>query len=119
MSLDFYDSQGRPYAYSDDGETLYTFAGVPIAYIYEDSVYSFNGAHLGYFNDGIVRDSYGDSLLFTDEASGGPLKPLKMMKPMKSMKQMKPMRGMRAMRPMRPMNTLNWSSFKPEDIFET
>jgi len=84
MSLDFYDSQGRPYAYSDDGETIYSFTGVPVAYISDDSIYSFSGLHLGYFNDGIIRDRYGDVLLFTDGASGGPLKPLKMMKPMKS-----------------------------------
>lgn len=41
MSLDFYDSNGRPYAYSDDGETIYSFTGIPIAYISDDSIFSF------------------------------------------------------------------------------
>ena len=97
MSLDFYDSQGRPYAYSDDGETIYSFSGVPIAYISNDSIYSFSGKHLGYFNNGIIRDKHGDSLLFTDGASGGPMKPMKRMKPMKGMKRMKPMKGIKEM----------------------
>jgi len=119
MSLDFYDSQGRSYAYSDDGETIFSFMGVPVAYISDDSIYSFSGAHIGYFNDGMIRDQHGDVLLFTDGASDGPMKPMKMMKPMKSMKQMKPMKGMKQMKPMRPMKTLGWSSYAPEDIFES
>ncbi|HHT9114560.1 MAG: hypothetical protein HZA47_01320 [Planctomycetes bacterium] len=118
MSLDFFDSQGRPYAYSEDGETIYTFSGVPISYINDDSVYAFSGRHIGYFNDGIIRDQNGDSLLFTDGASGGPMKPMKMLKPMKSMKQMKPMKGIKEMKPMRPMKTFGWSSFTPEEVFE-
>jgi hypothetical protein len=117
MSLDFYDYQGRPYAYSYDGETIYSFLGIPIAYISNDSIYSFSGKHLGYFNDGIIRDQHGDSLLFTDGASGGPMKPMKMMKPMKGMKRMKPMKGMKETKPMRPMKTLSWSSLTPEGVF--
>ncbi len=119
MSLDLYDSQGRPYAYSDDGEAIYTFSGIPIAYISDDSIYSFRGKHVGYFNDRMIRDQHGDVLLFTDGASGGPMKPMKMMKPMKSMKQMRPMKGMKEMKPMRPMKTLGWSSYTPEGIFES
>lgn len=119
MSLDFYDSNGRPYAYTDDGKTIYSFTGIPIAYISDDSIYSFSGVHVGYFNDGMVRDSNGDVLLFSGDASGGPMKPMKQMKPMKSMKQMKPMKGMKQMKPMRPMKTLGWSSYTPEDIFES
>ena len=118
MSLDFYDSNGRPYSYSDDGETIYSFTGIPIAHISDDSIYSFTGAHIGYFNDGIIRDQYGDSLLFTAGSSGGPMKPMQQMLPMKGMKQMKPMKGMKQMRPMRPMSSLGWSSYTPEDIFE-
>lgn len=117
MPLDFYDSHGRPHAYTDDGETLFTFAGVPIAYISDDSIYSFTGAHIGYFNDGMIRDAHGDVLLFTEKASGGPMKPMKRMKPMKGMKQMKPMKGMKQVKPMRPMESTNWSSCSPEDVF--
>ncbi len=119
MSLAFFDSTGRPYAYTDDGESIYSFTGIPVAYINEDSIYSYTGKHIGYFTDGMIRDDNGDVLLFTENASGGPMKPMKKMKPMKSMKQMKPMKGMKQMRPMRPMNSLNWSVYSPEDIFES
>ncbi len=117
MSLDFYDSNGRPYAYSDDGETISTFSGTPIAYIDGDAIYSFRGNYIGCFDSGLIRDTRGDALLFTSTASGGPMKPMKMMKPMKSMKQMKPMKGMKQMRPMRAMNSMGWSQQTPEKIF--
>jgi len=119
MSIDFYDSNGRPYAYSDDGETIFTFSGVPVAYISNDSIYSFSGSHIGYFNDGMIRDQNGDVLLFTVDASGGPIKPMRQMKPMKSMRQMKPMKGIKQIKPLRPIKTLGWSSYTPEDIFES
>ncbi|GHX85564.1 4-fold beta flower protein [Vibrio cholerae] len=117
MSLTFYDSVGKPYAYSEDGETIYTFTGRPIAYFSDDSIYAFTGKHLGYFNNGIFRDHNGDALLFTDGASGGPMKPMKQMKPMKSMKQMKPMKGMKQMKPMRAIKSLSWSQYNPEQFF--
>ena len=83
MSLDFYDSNGQPYAYTDDGETIYTFGGAPIAFIDGDSIYSFSGAHVAFFEDGQVWDHSGGVVLFTDQASGGPMKPLKALKPLK------------------------------------
>lgn len=118
MSLDFYDKNGRAYAYSKNGEVIYTYTGIPIAYIHDDSIFSFSGAHIGYFNDGILRDSRGAVLLFTNGAVGGSMKPMKQMKPMKSMKQMRPMKGLKQMKPMRPMKTMGWSEYLPEDIFE-
>ena len=54
MALDFYDSIGRPYAYSDDGDTIYTFGGKPIVHISGDSLYSFSGRHLGFFENGQI-----------------------------------------------------------------
>lgn len=117
MTLDFYDRSGRPYAYSEDGETIYTFSGVPIAYIDDDSIYGFNGRHLGHFQSGAVYDQHGNTLIFTDEASGGPMKPMRQMKPMKSMKQMLPMKAMKQMKPMRPMFSLGWSQYSPEQVF--
>jgi hypothetical protein len=119
MSLDFYDANGRPYAYSEDGEIIYTFSGMPIGYFAGDSIYAFNGRHIGYFESGMLRDRRGDVLLFAEGSSGGPMKPMRMMKPMKGMKRMNPMKSLKEMKPMRPMKTLGWSSHTPEEIFES
>lgn len=117
MSLDFFDLSGKPYAYSDDGETIYTFEGVPIAYLDGDSIYGFNGSHLGYFHSGAIHDCHGNTLLFSDGATGGPMKPMKQMKPMKGIKQMLPMKGMKQMKPMKPMFSMGWSQLPPKAIF--
>lgn len=119
MSLDFYDASGRPYAYSDDGETLYTFDGKPLGYIDGDSIYAFNGNHLGYFEGGAIRDRAGDTVLFSDKASGGPAKPMKQITPIKANKQIKPIKGVKQLKPVKPINSLNWSKLKPDQLFET
>lgn len=118
MSLDFYDAGGRPYAYSDDGETIYTFGGKPIGYIDGESVYAFNGGHLGYFEDGAIRDKAGNTILFSGSASGGPVKPIKQIKPIKGIKQIKPIKGIKQVKPVKPIKGLNWSQLKPEQLFE-
>jgi len=119
MALDFFDANGRPYAYSDDGETIYTFAGRPIAFIDADSIYSFGGAHLGFFENGQVWDHSGRVVLFTDGSSGGPMKPLKSLKPLKGLKQLRPLKGMKQMKPMRPLKGMAWSLATPASLFET
>lgn len=121
MSLDFYDATGRPYAYSDDGETIFTFDGRPVAYIDGDSIYSFSGAHLGFFQNGHIWDHTGNAVLFTDGATGGPMKPLKALKPLKGLKQLKPLKGLKQLKPLKPLKPLlgmRWSSSQPKDIFE-
>jgi hypothetical protein len=118
MSLDFYDSTGRPYAYSDDGESIYTFDGKPIAYIHGDSIYSYTGTHIGYFRNGLVRDASGGVALFSNNASGGPVKPIKQIKPIKGIKQIKPIKGIKAIKPIRPIDSLGWSEHAPEALFE-
>lgn len=118
MALNFYDSNGRSYAYSDDGESIYTFGGRPIAYLDGDSVYSYGGIHLGYFRNGLVRDEAGGVVLFSDGASGGPIKPIKQIKPIKGIKQIKPIKGIKAIKPIRPIDSMGWSQYDPEDLFE-
>jgi hypothetical protein len=118
MSPDFYDSNGRPYAYSDDGETIFTFDGRPIAHIDGDSIYSFSGAHLGFFEDGQIWDHSGAVILFSDRASGGPMKPLKALKPLKSLKQLKPLKSLKQLKPLKSLKSMTWSTQAPESVFE-
>ena len=117
MSLDFYDSNGQPYAYTDDGETIYTFGGAPIAFIDGDSIYSFSGAHVAFFENGQVWDHSGGVVLFTNQASGGPMKPLKALRPLKGFKSLKPLKGSKALKPLKSLKSLGWSDATPEDIF--
>lgn len=118
MSPDFYDRTGRPYAYSDDGGTIYTFSGTPVAYIEGDSVYGFNGRHLGFFESGSVYDKFGDTLLFSADSGWVPIKPVRQSKPVKSIKQMPAVKAMKRAKPMKPMFGVDWSRHSPEQVFE-
>ena len=69
----FIDSKGHPYAYSGDEKMIFTFSGKLIAYIADDSTYSFSGKNLGFFEGGQIWDHSGSVILFTDSSSGGPL----------------------------------------------
>jgi len=111
MDIALYDRRGVPMAYSDDNEHIYLFSGAPVAYVLQDSVHSYPGRHLGWFDDGWIRDNEGAYAFFTDDARGWP------MTPMKGMKAMRPMKGMRDMRPMRPMKSSSWSQLLGVQFF--
>jgi len=60
MVMTFYDSHGKAIAYlHDDGIHIYLFNGRPVAYLYGDAVYGFNGHQFGWFEDGWIRDLNG------------------------------------------------------------
>jgi hypothetical protein len=71
----FYDRNGDPVAYTDDGEYVYLFNGSAVGHLVRDSVYAYDGTHLGWFIDGWIRDHDGHCVYFTDDAEGGPVSP--------------------------------------------
>jgi hypothetical protein len=58
QKMTFYDFEGTPVAYCDDGEAIYLYTGEPMAYLDTDSVYAYSGRHLDFFVDGWVRDHH-------------------------------------------------------------
>ena len=53
MTNTFYDEFGTPKAYIEDDCNIFLFNGECIGYVLKDSVYSFNGKHIGFFKDGL------------------------------------------------------------------
>lgn len=117
MTIDFYSKTGKPIAYTEDGEHIYTFSGRPVAYLNEDAVYSFSGQHIGWFEDGWLRDIKGKCVFFTNTASGGPVKPVKHVKPIKGVKHVKPVKGVKNIKSVKAVKSLSWSSLSSEQLF--
>lgn len=116
--LTFYNRYGKPIAYTDDGEYIYLFSGKPVAYFDDESVYGFNGKHLGRFIDGWIRDNNGHCVFFTEESYGsGPVKPIRQVKPVKSVKSVKPVKSVKQVRPVKPVISLSWSPLSSELFF--
>jgi hypothetical protein len=108
--ITFYDKDGKACAYSEDGVHIFLFDGKPIAYLYQESIYSFNGFHLGFFIDGWVIDNNGFYVYFTPDARGGPLKPIKQIKPIKHVKQIKPVKTIKQIKPIKSIRVNAWSN---------
>jgi hypothetical protein len=110
MELTFYDVDGRPVAYCDDGRHFYEFGGRPLAYLEGDSVYALTGQHLGWWDHGWVRDHQGASVFFTDSAGGGwPPLPVKQPRPAKCLKIAPPAPAFKHMKPVRVTKSWGWS----------
>jgi hypothetical protein len=58
----FFDSHAKAAARLDvaDDATFYLVSGEPVAYVVEDSIFGFNGKHLGWLRNGLVFDRSGD-----------------------------------------------------------
>ena len=115
--MTFYDMNGRAVAYCDDGESIYLFTGEPVAYIFGNLVYTYNGYQLGWFEKGWIRDLQGACVFFTENAIGGMLKPLKKLKPLKYLKRLKPLKGIRRIPRIKPLNRFKWSHLSGENFF--
>ena len=97
QDLDIYNNDGKPVAYfdlQDEDQTIYLMSGKAVAYLYlSDSiyqVYGFNGIHLGWYHEGIMRDKEGfmvgciDGACYVIPHIGNFFRPFKQLKPFKS-----------------------------------
>jgi hypothetical protein len=119
MSIDLLDQYGHAYAYTDDGERIFSWDGGPLARIgYGGAVHLYDGRHVGHFVGGSVIDKSGNVVLSSRNARGGPMTPLGPMPPLKGIKRIEPMPSLPELPTMRPMKAMVWSRFAPSDVFE-
>jgi hypothetical protein len=107
-----FDSGGNPVAYIDTVDNdlpIYLWDGTPVAYLYSTSgtyhIYGFNGEHLGWFKNGIVRDHDGLAVGATEYAYSGYTK----YEPYKRYKKYKPYQSYRKYAPYEPYFRNYWS----------
>jgi hypothetical protein len=118
MQINFYDKTGKPTAYTEDRIHIYLFSGEAVGYLDGDSVFSYTGVHLGWFEDDWIRDHSGNCAFFTDETSGGgPVRPSRGTKPLKSVKSAKPAKGVKQVKPAKPGKSLFWSRLSGKQFF--
>ena len=92
MEETLFEPNGTPVAYLayDDENTFYLWNGTPAAYLETDNlIYGFNGKHLGWYEEGIIRDLKGRKVGFNEKtltayAKYEPYKSYKKYKPYKS-----------------------------------
>jgi hypothetical protein len=116
--MTFYNKNGNPIAYTDDHVHIYLFSGKPAAYLDEDTVYGFNGKHIGWFENGWIRDLNGACVFFTESSTdSGLVKPVKHICPVKCVKHVLPVKCVKQIKRVRSINQLNWSIHSDESFF--
>jgi hypothetical protein len=66
--ISLYDDAGEAVAYIDtsDEMNIYLWGGEPVAYMDGESIYGFNGKHLGWLKKGVIRDHEGYAVGFIE-----------------------------------------------------
>jgi hypothetical protein len=111
------DREGSAVAYSDDGENLFLFSGVPVAYLDVGAVYSYRGEQLGWFELGWLRNKNGRCVAFADDAVAGPHKPHLRPFPPTHTKQPIPLKAKADPRLLRPIYSNDWAEQSAAEFF--
>lgn len=109
-----YNRSGRVYAWLDDRGRIISLRGKHLAFIHDNSVYSWRGRHIGWWRDGHIRDSAGAVAVFTADATNlGLVKPVRHVKPVKPVKAVAPVKPVRAVKSVRPVRRIAWAENIP------
>lgn len=107
------DSKGKYVAYITEEGVIYAWeGGTPPAYLEGESIYSFNGKHLGWFLNGYIVDHNG----YKVGAVEGVVKSSSLIKPFKGFKGFVPFKSFKEMAPRKPQILNQWSSI-PLTVF--
>lgn len=118
MSNIFYSKSGTPVAYIEDGCHIFRFSGECVGYIFEDSIFSFSGRHLGFFKDGWIRDINGKCVLFIRNAKNGPERRRKDIGRIKNQKSKIPIKKPREKQPKKLEIKQEWSELSFPQFFD-
>jgi hypothetical protein len=107
-----FNVDGVPDAYisfTEDEPTVYLWLGKPVAYLASSvgggfNVYGFNGKHLGWYVNGVIRDHEGRLVCGVYRVVSNP-KP----EPLKPPKQLRPRESSKQVAPRKPLYKRQWS----------
>lgn len=107
QDISLYNSEGKAVAYveDDDDLTIYLWEGKPVCYISGDNLYGFNGIHLGWWVNGVIRDHNGNAVGATKSALGR----YTQYEPYKGYKQYRPYKKYKQYAPYKPYWSSSWS----------
>ena len=112
--ISLYDDTGEAVAYIDTDEemNIYLWKGKPVAYLDEQSVYGFNGKHLGWFKEGIIWDHEGYAVGFIE----GAVNKLTKLECLKGLQKLTPLKSLQKLEPLEPLHKSQWARL-PLEIF--
>jgi len=112
--ISLYNDDGEAVAYidTDDDMTIYAWKGEPQAYLDGLNIYGFNGDHLGWLKNGIIRDHKGYAVGFIE----GGVNILTKLEKLKGLKKLQPLKSLQKLEPLQPLDKSEWGRL-PLEIF--
>ena len=109
-----YDRTGAVYAWLHETGKIYGLSAENLAFINQNHVYDWTGAHIGWWQDGHIRDAHGAVAVFTAEATNmGVVRPVRAVRPVRPIRAISPVRPIKAVSPVKPVRQLSWSQRMP------
>ena len=105
--ISLFDYKGDAIAYIDtnDEMNIYLWEGKPVAYVNNDSVYGFNGKHLGWLKQGIIRDHNGYAVGFIE----GSVSMLTNLESLKGLQELTPLKSLEELEPLEALEKNQWA----------
>lgn len=117
--ISLYNHTGEAVAYiADDEMKIYLSNGEAVAYLDDQSLYSVNGKHLGWFKEGIAWDREGCAVGFIEGAySNGVYTKVADVESLKGRRALTPFKSSQAPSPVEPMYKSQWATQPMEKFF--
>ena len=115
--MTYYDRNGNAAAYCNNGVDIYLFNGNPVAHIKSTAVYSISGRHLGWCDNGWIRDLNGNCVMYSSNHYGGPVTPVTRVEPVKSVQKVMPVKSVTQVAKVRSVDSFNWSNLSVTQFF--
>lgn len=114
-----YNRFGEPRLRLFENGRLVDFSGRNIGFTDKDNAYNYNGQHVGWYENGILRDHDGFCVGFGEIATDTihPLLPLKQLKYLPSLPELEPLRPLKSLAPLKPLKNFSWSELDPVSLF--
>lgn len=114
-----YDRFGYPELRLLENGRLVTFQGHSAGFLKGDGVYNYNGKHVGWYENGILRDHFGNVVGFDENPTDypSPILPIQFIKPIPAIEEVEQIRPVTQIPPIKPIKTFQWSVFTPINLF--
>lgn len=114
-----YNRFGKPIFRIFSNGRIVTFGGKSAGFLQGDSLYNYQGKHVGWYSEGLVRDHNGHVVGFGENVTDTihPFLPFKQFKPFADLTQFEPFRPFTQFEPFRPFKSFIWSNIGLENIF--
>jgi len=115
-----YNKKGKANFFLDEDKIhIYSWAGVPVAFVEKAGVYNYAKKHLGWYEDGWLRDAEGKCLAMAEPGGKSVPNPPRIKHPeAPGAKQEPPERPVIEAHPGRPVRKAAWSAQSDEQFFQ-